>query len=76
MKGFSNSQGMFDINGFAKSRRIQEKSKEKVNSKLHATRALLFKASLVAIVQQLQAHAAALLAKHGPNHVTTNMYSP
>lgn len=64
---------MFDIKGFAKSRRTHENKRENVNNRLHATRALLLRASRVASVQQLHAQAAALLARHGPNEARANI---
>jgi hypothetical protein len=61
------------MRGLAKSRKSHENKRENVNKIDQATRAELFKASLVANVQQLHAHAAAVLAKNPGNHATANI---
>ena len=61
------------MRGLAKSLNSHENKRENVNKMLQATRALLFKASFVANVQQLHAHAAAVLAINPGNQATANM---
>jgi hypothetical protein len=61
------------MRGLAKSLSNHESRRENVNKMLQATRALLFRASFVAMVQQLQAQAAAVLAKNPGNQATANI---
>lgn len=66
-------QGILEIKGFAKSLKIQERSKLNVKRRLKATRAEDLRASRVAKVQQLQAHAVAALAAQPPKDPSANM---
>lgn len=67
--------GILEMRGLAKSLKSHESNRENVNKMLQATRALLFSASFVASVQQLQAHAAAVLAMNPGSQATANIFS-